>query len=88
MTNFVNYVTYNQYGGIEKSVPRQVLERWLVEFETGNKLALDVWELRRSEYGHPDAIEVRLSPRFEIDQRDTNWRSWQYTFYPYEVYNT
>lgn len=87
MTNFVNYVTYNQLGGIDKSVPRHVMERWLFEFETNNRPALDVWELRRSEI-YDGAIEVRLSPRYEIDQRDTNWRSWQYTFYPYEVFNT
>jgi hypothetical protein len=82
MTFFVNYVTYNKFGGIDKSIPREVLENWLLMHEQTGKPVLDIWELRRSEI-YDGAIEVRLSPAYELDGKDDNWRSWHYTFYPY-----
>lgn len=85
MNDFVNYVAYNQYGGVDKSIPRSVLESWLLMYENNPyHLVLGIWELRRSEID-PEAIEVRLAPQFEIDQKDNNWRSWNYTFYPYRI---
>lgn len=82
--SFVNYVTYNQYGGVDRSVPKDRLETWLINFEQGGHLALGIWELRRSET-HSDAIDVRLAPPYEIDGKDNNWRTWNYTFYPYVI---
>lgn len=80
MDEFTEYVAYNQYGGTDRRLPRELLESWLASFELDGTLALGVWELRRAEC--QECIDVRLSPKFEIDGRDTNWSSWNYSFEP------
>jgi len=83
MSNFVNYVAYNQYGGISHSVPKNTMEGWLKDFRENGKLALGVWELQYS--SEFDCIQVRIAPQFELDGRDSNWRSWNYSFYRYVI---
>jgi len=83
--NFTEYVAYNQYGGIEKRVDRSWLEDMLKRFIKYRVPQLGCWELREGDDG---AIDVRISPRCDIDagqrhNNDNNWRTWNYTFVPY-----
>lgn len=89
--NFTHYVAYNEYGGVEKRIPREDMENWLHDWEAYGHRALSIWEFARmnemginwkDKAGAAVAICVRLSPVFELDGRDNQWQSWKYTFVP------
>lgn len=78
--NFKEYVAFNEKGGIEKRVPRDMMEAWLKLHESSGRLVLGCWEFRRGD--EPDEIQVRLSPQCELDGKDNLWRKYL-SFVPY-----
>lgn len=53
----------------------------LTEYERDGTLYRGVWELRIGDY-EVMRIDARLSPQFEFNGHDSNWRSWKYSFMP------
>lgn len=62
-------------------VRAELIRAWLTRYEILGELALGCWELRENEL-NPMHIDIRLTPRMELDQRDNRWYSWNYTFMP------
>jgi len=79
--NFTHYVHYNQYGGVEKRIERELLETILnQERRDGWFLINTIWSLRRE----GEEIHAKLNPSSDLGSIPTDnlWHSWNYTFVP------
>lgn len=80
---FDYYVAYDIRGVVTKRVNRTELENALIEFEHEGTLMLGVWELKREEITDDTvAIQVRISPKMDVNCIDDNWRRPTHTFVP------
>lgn len=73
------YIAYDNYKPV-KRVGKHYLEAALIRYEVSGVLASIVWELRRNPED-PEAIDARIAPKFDLNDKDDNWRSGVYTFY-------
>lgn len=81
---FNQYVALDSFGNVVKTMDRVVLEDALREYNSKHTRFLGIWEFQESydEVSRQTFIDARISPVFQIDQHDDNWRRPTYTFIP------
>ena len=84
--NFTEYVAYNQYGGIDRRIDREFLEKLVERHVVTGLPVFGVWQIRRDVDVHDIVyFKVRVWPDYDIGKKviEDEWHSWLFTFVPY-----
>lgn len=83
--NFTEFVSYNEYGGVERKIGRDYLVSVVEQHLKDRRPVWGVWQMRWDPY-EANKINVRVLPENDIGKMNwdnATWDSWLFDFVPY-----